>query len=359
MRQPTDDEVDYEAGYLPPSPYDTPPLEDFSAPPVPEAADWDVPTPAGRREAMEPSAWARAEAAQGRALVRAAEAVARLDERLRRMEAGALRRLALEEAEALARLEGRRLPPGRLALFDAWAARGTEEDSRALSAAHWALRRLTAGRPPESGGLAAFLGRRTAAPAPSSPSGPPGAGAFGALAARWEAGWAGAGDLHPLTRAALVYHLWRGLALSEPGASLEPATVAALEGARDLPGGLRFLPLARAGNSALTASGAPATRLAAWYAGLARGALSALMLLDRLEVWRAQAAAETADLSGRTPARLLDAAMEMPLLAASEAAALAGCSRAAAERNLALLEGRGLLREMTGQGRFRLWSAAI
>jgi len=36
-----------------------------------------------------------------------------------------------------------------------------------------------------------------------------------------------------------------------------------------------------------------------------------------------------------------------------------GASRAAVQRNLAWMEARGLIREVTGQGRFRMWSIAI
>ena len=35
-----------------------------------------------------------------------------------------------------------------------------------------------------------------------------------------------------------------------------------------------------------------------------------------------------------------------------------GASRAAVQRNLDLLTDRGLLREITGKGRYRIWSAA-
>jgi DNA-binding IclR family transcriptional regulator len=37
---------------------------------------------------------------------------------------------------------------------------------------------------------------------------------------------------------------------------------------------------------------------------------------------------------------------------------LTGASRAAVQRNLAWMEERGLIREMTGQGRYRMWRAA-
>jgi Fe2+ or Zn2+ uptake regulation protein len=39
------------------------------------------------------------------------------------------------------------------------------------------------------------------------------------------------------------------------------------------------------------------------------------------------------------------------------AEALTGASRAAVQRNLAWMETRGLIREVTGQGRYRMWCA--
>jgi Fe2+ or Zn2+ uptake regulation protein len=36
---------------------------------------------------------------------------------------------------------------------------------------------------------------------------------------------------------------------------------------------------------------------------------------------------------------------------------LTSASRAAVQRNLAWMEARGLIREMTGQGRYRMWRA--
>jgi Fe2+ or Zn2+ uptake regulation protein len=39
------------------------------------------------------------------------------------------------------------------------------------------------------------------------------------------------------------------------------------------------------------------------------------------------------------------------------AGALTDASRATVQRNLAWMEARGLIREVTGQGRFRMWRA--
>jgi hypothetical protein len=43
------------------------------------------------------------------------------------------------------------------------------------------------------------------------------------------------------------------------------------------------------------------------------------------------------------------------MISAPMAGALIGASRAAVQRNLARMEARGLIREMTVQGRFRMW----
>jgi len=49
---------------------------------------------------------------------------------------------------------------------------------------------------------------------------------------------------------------------------------------------------------------------------------------------------------------------EWPLVSAPMAEALTGASRAAVQRNLAWMEARHLIREVTGQGRFRMWRVA-
>jgi len=56
-----------------------------------------------------------------------------------------------------------------------------------------------------------------------------------------------------------------------------------------------------------------------------------------------------------TPHALRAVLTEWPLLSAPMAEALTGASRAAVQRNLAWMEEKGLVREMTGQGRYRMW----
>ena len=62
-------------------------------------------------------------------------------------------------------------------------------------------------------------------------------------------------------------------------------------------------------------------------------------------------------LSGKTPPALRAVLGEWPLVSAPMAEALTAASRAAVQRNLGWMEGRGLIREVTGQGRYRMWCA--
>ncbi len=72
-----------------------------------------------------------------------------------------------------------------------------------------------------------------------------------------------------------------------------------------------------------------------------------------------RADAEMAPLSGKTPPALRAVLTEWPLVSAPMTEALTGASRAAVQRNLGWLEARGLIREVTGQVRYRMWRATI
>ena len=83
--------------------------------------------------------------------------------------------------------------------------------------------------------------------------------------------------------------------------------------------------------------------------------LTAMRHLDDIESWSTRATIVMASLSGRTPTALRTVLTEWPLVSAPMAEALTGASRAAVQRNLTLMEGRSLISEVTGQGRFRMW----
>lgn len=105
------------------------------------------------------------------------------------------------------------------------------------------------------------------------------------------------------------------------------------------------------------AQGAPAERLARWLSGMENAILTATRHMDDIETWLARAEATMAPLTGKTPRVLLSVLTEWPLVSAPMTEAMTGVSRAAVQRNLAWMEEKGLIREVTGQGRFRMWRA--
>ncbi len=260
-----------------------------------------------------------------------------------------MQRLALEEAASLSWWTGDRVTGDRLALWLGYRIGAAVEGGEGLIRTAWAARRLMT---------------------------PAGQGAGRRLAALLEATLGEEGRTDPgliedvsveiaalegasaVTRGCALMQLWRSLdERPDHLRGLEAAVIGMRLAAEQ--GALPFLPLSLTGFSALTASGTPEARLSGWIAGAHRAVLAALMRLERLAQWRARALAETADLSGRTPARLIDALAAQPMLAAPQAEAETRASRAAVQRNLDVLAARGLVREVTGQGRFRVWAAKV
>ena len=94
-----------------------------------------------------------------------------------------------------------------------------------------------------------------------------------------------------------------------------------------------------------------AARLRVFYTAAEAGALAALMELDRLQAWLGRAQAQTGDLSGRTPPRLIQVLTRFPIVPAELVTREAPCSPMSARRNLNLFTERSLAREITGQGR--------
>jgi Fic family protein len=87
--------------------------------------------------------------------------------------------------------------------------------------------------------------------------------------------------------------------------------------------------------------------------------LTVMRTLDDIEAWTGRAENVMAQLSGRTPLALRRTFSQWPLVSAPMAETVTGASRAAVQRNLAWMEARGLIREVTGQGRYRMWSLDI
>ena len=294
--------------------------------------------------------WAKAERLHAARLARVAGRLGALDDRLLRGPEGWRHRLALIEAADLSWFAGDRVNSDRLALWVSMRLSGAQDDPNALARIGWAVRRLTGGLGPEVD-LAAFLDRRDPENIEDSTE------RFEDRAGGWLEVMTGAKGLHPITRACMGFHLWSLAGLGQYGDQIEAAVTASRIAASDGSGAV-FAPLAMGGAGGLRASGSPDERLARWLAGMESAVLTAMRHLDLVETWTVQAEGEMAKLSGKTPPALLTLFAEWPLVSAPMAETQIGASRAAVQRNLAWMEKKGLIREVTGQGRFRMWRIA-
>ncbi|WP_288951667.1 hypothetical protein [uncultured Paracoccus sp.] len=316
--------------------------------PMEEDPDYLPPGPrAEPREAEVLDDWRKAEAGHAARLARVAGHLGALDDRLKRGPEGWRQRLALIEAADLSWFAGDRISPDRLALWISMRLSGVQDDTAALARVGWAVRRLKGGPGPEVD-LAAFLDRRD--PKNLDDEAEP----FADRAGGWLDLTAQAFELHPISRACMGFHIWSLAGLGQQGDQMEAAVTAARVAAGEGKGAV-FAPLTMGGAGGLRAGGPPADRLARWLDGMETACLTAMRHLDDIEAWSARAEAEMTSLSGKTPRALRAVLTEWPLVSAPMAEALTGASRAAVQRNLAWMGAHGLTREVTGQGRYRMW----
>ena len=343
---PIEDEPDY----LPPGP-------------APEAKESDV-----------VDYWRAAEAGQAAQLARVSARLGILDERLRRGPAGWRQRLALIEASDLIWLTQDRIGLDRLSLYMALRISTVTDDAQALYRIGWTVRRLTGGPAPVArrsgvGDLETFLDRRDRpgqgerleeAKAPSRMVEMAEREAFEDRAAGWLAMMDQAEDLHPVTRACMGFHLWHVAELSPVDDPLEAAVTATRIAIADLapsasaPGAI-FAPIAMGGGGGFRAIGDPPARLARWLNAIESATFAALRRLEEIEAWAAAAERAMAPLSGKTPPMLRDLFTSWPLVSVQMAEKLTGAHRATVQRNIDWMEERNLIREVTGQGRYRMW----
>lgn len=320
------------------------------APPLPVA---------DRRRLLLPADWIAAEAGLAHALADAALAVGRLDADLAATpsgaRAGAIRRLALIETEAMLWAQGtplRREEIGR----DLMEARA-DTDLAAMAQARWAVRRLEGQSDPDD--PRGFLGlHRVDAAGLAEPLAQRPAGAeFDDAAQGFLADMQDFTGLHPLSRGPVAAALWRIAGLSATDDLLESAVWCG----RRLAGGceaLVFLPLGRHGRSVWNGGGAPAERLGRHLGALRDGATEARAQLLRVAAWASRAREACTGIRGQNPARVIAALAAHPLMNTAMVEDAAGISRDTAERLLARMAEMGLVREITGTRRFRLWTAA-
>jgi len=64
---------------------------------------------------------------------------------------------------------------------------------------------------------------------------------------------------------------------------------------------------------------------------------------------------ETTEFSGKTSPMLIEVFLRSTIVSVEMAAGMSGASKAAVQRNLSKFAHLGLIREITGQGRYRFW----
>lgn len=322
---------------------------------------------ASRRALFDMAEWRAAQDRASGELAVLAQLYGELDLRLRVGPRGPIQRLALREATDLSWWVGDRISADRLSLWHVLRFGSTDDPDQALPRAGWALRRLSGGPAPVHG-LGWFLERASTGEGFVQERAE---GDTAALGARLSADpgavedlshlMAEAADLHPVTQAAVVFSAWRLLGAPQT-CEMEAAVLAARHAgsmARRSGAGALFLPLAQGGPGTFRGGGAADKKLAAWVAGATQATLAALLHLERLAAWQEHAQSEVSDLSGKTPALLIECLMRWSHVSAALAEAETGASRASCQRNLDRLAARGLVREVTGQGRYRFWTARI
>ncbi|MGY3439671.1 MULTISPECIES: hypothetical protein [unclassified Marinovum] len=290
-------------------------------------------------------AWEAAQSVHARRVAHIAARFGALDDRLKRAPEGWRHRLALLEASDLSWLSGDRVSVDRLGLWQTLRLSAADEDTSALQRAAWTFRRLSGGAGPDAD-LAAFLGRLDIA----------GDEPLSDKIEAWTVAMGLAAGLHPVVLGCFAFHIWPLTGIGRQGDILEGAVVAARLAASEGQGGALFLPVLL-GTGGAPRGGPPAERLHAWLQASEQGILRAMRHLDDLERWEMRARAGAKHLSGRTPPRLIEILRDWPLVTAPMAEALTGASRAAVQRNLTWFEAQGLVQEVTGQGRFRVWRA--
>jgi len=306
--------------------------------------------------------WREAEQKLGRELADATAAFTRLDERLavHPKHDALITRLALTEVCDLSWADGADIPIERLALYRAASIGGGRSGARDLLRADWAVRRLT--RPDADlesrEALIGFLGLTLNEKADDALMDliDRNLGSFFAHELEtWIGILASGSDLHPFTRAAIGYQFWRFLELASGTDLLEPAVIAS-KLAADQSSALPFTPFATRNRRALHNLGIhPEQRLGAWFARSKFACEAARRELIQLEIWQGRALNAISAMSGKTPARLVDALITHPVVSGRMLSEQGSVSLAAAQRALSKFEELGLTKEVTGAGRFRYW----
>lgn len=357
MNRPQSDSDDYDDPLGSPSVYEGDGGEDdlwFLPDPDAVLRDREMPLPRADRRALDdPTEWFAAQGAHAAQLARAAMAVGQLDMLVAEMGQGAIQRLALREAEALTWAAGTPIALDEIGRDQLQARART--DLAGLQTARWAVRRLMGEGPLDD--LRGFLGlHRTAQNEALQDTAFRLTGqAFDEAEDGFHEARAQLRQAQCFVRAAYERHLWRLAELSPEDRQIEAAVWAGRRMAAECTA-LTFVPM---GQTHRRFRGTGAHEFGRYLAAIAEGAVGVKAELLRVRTWAKAAKVEAAQIKGDTPARIIDALLAKPLCSTEMVEQAVGVSRDTAERVLRRLHQLGVIREITGNARFRIWSAGL
>ncbi|MER5174021.1 hypothetical protein [Thioclava kandeliae] len=261
----------------------------------------------------------------------------RFIDRFKRAPKGLQQHLAIREACDLSWLGDHPVQPERVSLWLAMRTSSITYDLNALQQTAWTVRHLLSATDPLDD-LQAFLDRKQEA---------------GGDIDRCSAIIMQASGLSPIVRACYAHSIWTLAELGKHGARIEGA-VLAQRLASSFTSDTGFLPMASAGSAPF--SGASAyQRLVRWLDGAGASILRAMRILDDYEHWGHLARASQAIFKVETRDALIDLFLCAPYVTTALAMDRTGLSKTSIVRHLTALQDNGIVREITGQNRFKIW----
>lgn len=165
--------------------------------------------------------------------------------------------------------------------------------------------------------------------------------------------------LHPVTRSALAFFMWQAIEVTGRSSLYEGAVVAQKMGRYSERNFLGLLPLASAGHPVFQRVGTIEERLARWIKGATNASLRCLLEIERVEDWYERASPVIESRRGGNLALTRQLFVDYPMISSELMTDRLDVSHATAMRLIESFTSAGLVEEVTGYSRFRLWRCKL
>jgi hypothetical protein len=343
---------------------------------------WFLPPDPDDEDAKEPfffdsSAWFAAERNYLTELSEITFHLGMLSQKLKTLGQGALDRLVRMEAVELSWAAGERLPFDKLHFYLSLRKLSTSPEQLAiLQNVTWAYRAYHKGCDPMEDDIRILLERQevthpadrhlsqsSLSPNSASPSGLTStilsSQMFTDRFGEWFEAMSQTRHLHPVTRSALAFFMWQAIEVTGRSSLYEGAVVAQKLGRYSERNFLGFLPLASAGHPVFQRVGTIEERLARWIKGATNASLRCLLEIERVEDWYERASPVVESKRGTNLALTRQLFVDYPMISSELMTERLGVSHATAMRLIESFTTAGLVKEVTGNSRFRLWRCKL